>query len=550
MNAFIQSLRGLGPMRLAAMAGVGIGVLAFFIYLTTRMATPHFELLYGDLQLADANQIVKQLEAQKIPYELRRDGSEVWVPKEKKLQLRVKLAEVSMPSGGSVAPGYELFDNGDVLSQTSFIQNLKLVRALEGELARTIRSMDRIDQARVHLVMPKREMFSRETQEPSASVIVKTKGTLAPSQVQAIQNIVASAVPRLKPSRISIADEHGHLLARGFEDDQSMMSATMEERRLAEQQRLTDKIMQILGRIVGADNIKAEVTVEMNNDRVATTQEIYDPNGQVVRSQVNVNENEKSEDKEQPSVSVSQNLPDAQSNSSTAKSSSSQAKTQETTNYEITKKVINQVRDYGEIKRVSAAVAINGIITKDANGQEAYQARDKQTMDSLAAAVRSAIGYDSNRGDVIEVVNLRFATLEDPFKAAEDTKLWGFERDMLEQMGQNLALFIIAVLFLLLVLKPLITRAVESMGPGGVPDSRRLLTDQALSAPQLTGPSGVPANVPGLALPDEAELDELIDLDKVEGRVKASSIRKIGEIVEKHPEEALSIIRNWMYQET
>lgn len=537
-------------MRLAAMAGVGIGVLAFFIYLTTRMTTPHLELLYGDLQLADANAIVKQLETQKIPFELRRDGTEIWVPKDKKLQMRVKLAETSMPSGGSVAPGYELFDNGDVLSQTSFIQNLKLVRALEGELARTIRSMDRIDQARVHLVMPKREMFSRDTQEPSASVVVKTRGTLAPSQVQAIQNIVASAIPRLKPTRISIADEHGRMLARGFDDDQSMMSATMEERRLAEQQRLTDKILQILGRIVGTDNIKAEVTVEMNNDRIATTQEIFDPNGQVVRSQVTVDEKESSEDKEQPSVSVSQNLPDAQANATNAKSSSNQARTQETVNYEITKKVVNQVKEYGEVKRVSAAVAINGIVGKDASGQETYQARDKQTMESLAAAIRSAIGYDANRGDVVEVVNLRFATLDDPFKAADDTKLWGFEREFLEQIAQNLGLFIVAVLFLLLVLKPLITRAVESMGPGGVPDSRRLLTDQAQAPPQLTGPAGVPATVPGLALPDEAELDELIDLDKVEGRVKASSIRKIGEIVEKHPEEALSIIRNWMYQET
>lgn len=551
MNAFIQSLRGLGPMRLAAMAGVGIGVLVFFIYLTTRMASPQLELLYGDLQLADANQIVKQLEAQKVPFEIRRDGTEIWVPKDKKLPMRVKMAEQSLPSGGTVSAGYEIFDNGDVLSQTTFLQNLKLVRALEGELARTIRSMDRIDHARVHLVMPKREMFSRETQDPSASVIVKTKGgTLNPSQVQAIQHVVASAVPRLKPSRISIADERGRLLARGFEDDQSMVTATMEERRLAEQQRLNDKIIQILGRIVGADNIKAEVTVEMDYDRVATTQEIYDPNGQVVRSQVTVEENENSEDREQPSVSVAQNLPDAQASQSGAKSSSNQARTQETVNFEITKKVVNQVKEIGEIKRISAAVAINGVVGKDANGQETYQPRDKQTMESLAAAVRSAIGYDANRGDVIEVVNLRFATLEDPFKQLDDTKIWGFEREFLEQIAQNLGLFIVAVLFLLLVLKPLITRAVESMGPGGVPDSRRLLTDQAQAPPQLTGPAGVPANVPGLSLPDESELDELIDLDKVEGRVKASSIRKIGEIVEKHPEEALSIIRNWMYQET
>lgn len=538
-------------MRLAAMAGVGIGVLVFFIYLTTRMTSPQMEMLSSGLQPAEASMIVKQLEADKVPYELRRDGTEVWVPKDRKDRSRIKLAEQGLLSGGALVPGFEeMFKDGG-LTDTSAMLAMKQVRALEGELARTIRSIDKIEQARVHLVMPKREMFSRETQDPSASIIIKTRGQLPQSSVMAIQHLVASSVPRLKPSRISIADDHGRLLARGFENDETMLSATMEERRLAEQQRLTDKIVQMLGRTIGADNVKAEVTVEMEMGRVATTQEIYDPNGQVVRSQVTVDEKENSEDKEQPSVSVTQNLPDANaSNTSGAKSSTSQARTQETVNYEITKKVVNQVKEPGEVRRISAAVMINGILGKDANGQETYQPRDKQMMESLSAAVRSAIGYDANRGDVVEVVNLRFASVEDPFKSLADDKWFGLERELVEQIGQNLALFIVAVLFLLLVLKPLITRAVESMGPGGVPDSRRLLTDQATATPQLTGPGGVPANVPGLALPDEGELDELIDLDKVEGRVKASSIRKIGEIVEKHPEEALSIIRNWMYQET
>lgn len=538
-------------MRLAAMAGVGIGVLVFFIYLTTRMTSPQMEMLSGGLQPAEASLIVKQLETDKVPYELRRDGTEVWVPKDKKDRSRIRLAENGLLSGGALIPGFdEVFKDGS-LTDTSAMLAMKQVRALEGELARTIRSIDKVEQARVHLVMPKREPFSRETQDPSASIIVKTRGQLAQSSVMAIQHLVASSVPRLKPSRISIADDRGRLLARGFENDETMLSATMEERRLAEQQRMTEKIIQLLGRTVGPDNVKAEVTVEMAMDRVATTQEIYDPNGQVVRSQVTVDEKESSEDKEQPSVSVTQNLPDANASSAAgAKSSTNQARTQETVNYEIGKKVVNQVREAGEVRRVSAAVMINGILGKDANGQDTYQPRDKQTMESLAAAVRSAIGYDANRGDVVEVVNLRFASVEDPFKALEDEKWFGLDRELVEQIGQNLALFVVAVLFLLLVLKPLITRAVESMGPGGVPDSRRLLTDQASATPQLTGPGGVPANVPGLALPDEGELDELIDLDKVEGRVKASSIRKIGEIVEKHPEEALSIIRNWMYQET
>ncbi|MBY0431506.1 MAG: flagellar M-ring protein FliF, partial [Rhodospirillales bacterium] len=156
-------------MRLTAMAAVAVGVLAFFIYIMARMASPQMDMLYGDLELPDANQIVSRLAAEKVPYEIRKEGSEIWVPKDRKLDLRVRLAEQALPSGGSVT-GYEVFDKSDPLGSTSFMQNVNLVRALEGELSRTIRAIDKVKSARVHLVLPKREVFSRETQEPSASV--------------------------------------------------------------------------------------------------------------------------------------------------------------------------------------------------------------------------------------------------------------------------------------------------------------------------------------------------------------------------------------------
>ncbi len=550
MNAFAQSLRSLGPVRLAAMGGVGIAVLAFFIYLTTRMASPQMELLYGDLELADANQIVEQLKQQKVPYELRRDGSEIWVPQDRKLDMRVKMAEQALPGGGSVNLGYEVFDKSDVLGSTSFMQNVNLVRALEGELARTIRSIDRVRSARVHLVLAKRETFSREMQEPSASIILNMQGNarLSPSQVQGIQHLVAAAVPRLKPSRISIVDDKGNLLARGFDNDGQMLAATAEQMRLNQENRLARTVETMLERSLGVGRVRAEVSLEMDLDRVATTQEIYDPESQVVRSQVTVEENSRDENSDTPSVSVAQNLPDAMANTGAGgRSSSSQARTQETVNYEISKTVRNQVREMGVVKRLSVAVLVDGIHSTDGQGQQVYQPRTDEEMEQLAVLVRSAVGYDANRGDVVEVINMRFAPVEDVAAGDAADTIFGFDREFVEKIAANLGLSVVAILFLLLVLKPLVSRAVETMGAGGVPDGRKLLTDQS-APPALTGPSAVP--VPGLALPDENELDELIDLDKVEGRVKASSIRKIGEIVEKHPEEALSIIRNWMYQES
>jgi len=547
VNAFLQSLRNLGPVRLAAIGGVGLAILAFFIYLMSRIASPQMELLYGNLDLTDSGQIVKQLQTDKIPYELRADGTEIWVSKERKLDERVKMAELSLPSNGSSnGEGYSLFDKQDALGTTSFMQNVNLVRAMEGELGRTIRSISHVKNARVHLVLPKREVFTTETQEPSASVVLKMDGgaRLDKGQVQAIQHLVASAVPKLAPHRITIIDDKGTLLARGYDNKEDAAADTAEEQRINYEAKLSHQVEEMLERTLGPGRVRAEVTAEMDFDRVNTTQEIYDPDSKVVRSETTSTEDDASQDGEDPAVSVNQNLPDTTANSSGSKSQSKQNHNQTTTNYEISKTVKNQIKQMGVVKRLSVAVLVDGVYTDD-NGKRVWKARDDKEMEQIAALVRSAVGYDANRGDQVEVANLQFAGGEPELEGAEDL-LFGLPRDLVEKVASNLGLSVVAILFLLLVLKPLVTRAVESMAPGAQPTGR-LLPDVVMT-PQLTGPGAPP--VPGLTTgPDEVEVDELIDIDKVEGRVKASSIRKIGEIVEKHPEEALAIIRSWMYQE-
>lgn len=530
-------------MRLTAMAGVGVAILAFFIYLMSRMASPQMELLYADLELADANAIVTRLQHDKVPYELRREGAEIWVAKDRKLDMRVKMAEQALPSGGNLT-GYELFDKSETLGSTSFMQNVNLVRALEGELARTIRSINGVKSARVHLVLPKREMFSRETQEPSASVVLSMAGSgrLGKQQVQAIQHMIAAAVPKLSPSRISIVDDKGTLLARGYESDQAMMSETAEERRLAYENRLNRAIEELLERTMGPSNVRVEVTAEMDFDRVATTEEVYDPEKSVIRSQVTIEEGENSSDSEGSPTTVTQNLPDVNAaNSGNTRSSANSKRNQETVNYEVSKTVRNHVKELGQVRRLSVAVLVDGLYV-DKDGNREYQPRTEQEMEQVASLVRSAVGYDANRGDQIEVVNLRFADGDEKPPAEADDKIFGFERDFVERIASNLGLSVVAILFLLLVLRPLVSRAVETMAAA----SERGLLTEGPGAPALAGPA---PPTPGALLADES-VDELIDIDKVEGRVKASSIRKIGEIVDKHPDEALSIIRSWMYQET
>lgn len=545
----------MGATRLTVVAGSGVVVLAFLIYLVARMSQSPMEMLYGGLDLADANAIVKVLQEKNVPYELRREGAEIWVPSDRKLNLRVQMAEQQLPGGGSVSSGYELFDKGDVLGSTAFVQNVNMLRALEGELARTIRTIDGVRMARVHLVLPKREAFSRETQQPSASIIIKTDGNrrLDKQQVLAIQHLVAAAVPNLAPSRISIVDDRGTLLARGSDDSQTSLAQTSDELRLAMEQRLQRTIEELLERSVGVGRVRAEVSVEMDMNRVATTHETFDPDSRVARSQVTIEESEQTDDAESSSVGTTQNLPDAGTNQPGARSQSRQNRTQETVNFEISKIVRNEVREMGALRRISAAVLVDGTYDAPAEGQNrlTYKPRTEQEMESLAALVRTAIGYDANRGDQVELSNMPFDGNDIPEVIEQADTLLGMDRDFVERLASSIGLSIVAILFLLLVLRPLVGRAVESMSaPSSAGDGRRLLADGGMTPP-LLAPGGVPpVPVAGLLSDELDAVDELIDIDKVEGRVKASSIRKISEIVDKHPEEALSIIRAWMYQDT
>lgn len=207
MNNFANTLRSLGPTRLALMAAVAAGSIAFFIYLTSRLATPELALLYADLNTQDSGQIVSRLEQMQVRYQLSPDGTRIYVPSDEVARTRVAMAEDGLPSGGSI--GYEIFDRSEGLGTSNLVQNVNHLHALEGELARTIRSISRIKQARVHLVLPRRQLFTREREEPAASIVVTLLGggTLERTRTQAIQQLVAATVPRVADCRVGYGGE-------------------------------------------------------------------------------------------------------------------------------------------------------------------------------------------------------------------------------------------------------------------------------------------------------------------------------------------------------
>jgi|APTNR8051073442_1049403.scaffolds.fasta_scaffold01865_6 flagellar M-ring protein FliF len=542
----------LGAPRLAAFVVVILAAVLFFGWVVHQVSQPDYALLYGDLDLNESGRIVSRLETSGIPYRLEAGGAAVFVPAGDVARLRVSLAEHGLPSGGSL--GYELFDSADSFGTTNFRENVTLVRALEGELARTIRAIDAVQNARVHLVLPKRELFSRTQPEPTASVLVhmRANARLADGQVVSIQHLIASAVPGLTPEHVSLVDGAGRLLSDGADaaDPAAALAAQSDERRRMFEKRLTGTIEDLLERIVGPGNVRAEVFAEMDFDRINSSEELFDPDGQVVRSTQSVEEQGATEDKDAEPVTVGTSLPDATPIAADGReTSTSQNRVEETVNYEISKKVISHVRETGIVRRLSVAVLVDGVTTTDADGVETYTSRTADEMEQLNALVRSAIGYDPARGDTIEIVNMPFAgetlaAAEEPFDL-----LFGLDKHDLFRIAQYLVLVMFGLLVLLLVVRPLVTRAIAAI-PVPAPGDRTPMIDAPAGHPALAAP------LPGTALATTSAAagagdadDDLIDLQQVAGRVRASSLSRVGEIVDKHPDETLAIVRSWLHAE-
>src|ERR1700684_2105315 len=263
-----------------AMVAVTTALLGFFAFVIMRVTTPQMTTLFTDLSLEDSNAVIKDLERQAIPFEIRNDGAIIMVPKDKVTRLRMKLAEGGLPKGGGV--GYEIFDKSDALGTTSFVQNINHLRALEGALARTIRAIDRIQAARVHLVLPERPLFSRETPEPSASIVVRVRGALEPQQIKAIRHLVASAVSGLKPGRVSIVDEAGQLLADGGGSGNA--NVVGDERRASYEKRMRNEVEAIVSSVVGSGRARVQLSADFDLHKITKTSDSFDPEGRVRRS--------------------------------------------------------------------------------------------------------------------------------------------------------------------------------------------------------------------------------------------------------------------------
>ncbi len=546
MKPLLEGLKALGTARLAAMGAVAAGILAMLAVLVSQGGShPQMALLYGDLDLREAGQMAEQLEKAHIAHELGPQDDRLLVPADQVAAARLLLAKNGLPSGGSV--GYEIFDRGDNLTATQFEQTINQTRALEGELSRSIRLISGVRAARVHLVLPHREPFASEQVAAQASVLLSMAGAarMDPEGVQAVLNLVAAAVPGLKPQNIAIIDNRGNVLARaGNPVDGGESGQSVDELRQATELRLARAVEEMLEPSLGAEHVRAEAAVTMNVDQVHETRETFDPNQQVLRSQQTVSDKNRSSDG-QTNTSVQNNLPNA--NAGQASSGSQDDRQEETNNYEIGKTVRTLIQDQPRLARISLAVMVDGTIAANANGKPGWQPRSKDELDRIATLVKSAIGFDEKRGDTVSVVSMPFVVHDLPDVPAPPG-LFGLHlnRDDVVHVGQNLLLGVFMLLALVFVVRPMVGRLTDPPAPAVPGTAVAALEAGSTLRPALAGPAGTgAANVPALI-----EDESMISLANIEGRLRAASIRQVVDLVGRHPEESLTIVRGWLAKET
>lgn len=458
MMAMLQRF-GIG--RLAAVLGIGAGLAAVLAAVFMNLGQPK-ALLYSNLDLKEAGTITAALDQAGVKYEVKGDGSTILVPRDEVASTRLMLSGKGLPTAGSV--GYEIFDQSNALGQTDFVQQLNRQRALEGELARTIRSLDGITSARVHLVLPKRQVFEEEAEQPSASVNIGVGGR-EPSadQVRAIQNLVAGAVPNMKPDRVTVVDQHAKTLSGG----EVGMAAEADGRKSEVEQRIAKQVKNLVEGVVGAGKARVNVTADLELARVTVQQETFDPDGQVIRSESTTEENSRENDTAGGGqASVAGNIPGADGGENNNSSSSGRADT--TTNYEISKTVRTEVQEPGTVKRLSVAVAVDGATAVGKDGKPgAYTPRSAEEMQRIEQLVRTAVGYNQERGDQVSVINVRFPTADTGGGVEAASPLMGFDKNDIMRAVELAVLAVVGILMIFFVARPLLGAGKGGKGGAG-----------------------------------------------------------------------------------
>lgn len=578
MSKIIENFQNLGTTRLTILAAVGTTVIAAIALIVGLMARSETALLYAGLDRAAFEGVVAELRRLNVPFDANPEDGAVEVNSDDVARLRMSLAAQGLPAPSTT--GYELFEKQGTFGLTSFMQRINWTRALEGELSRTIQTLNGIRSARVHLVLPNREDFARDAQKASASVVVDTikSGNISPGQASAVRHLVATAVPSLDATAVTVMDTDGNVMAaEGDGFDQIAQRAN--DLQAAYENRVKQRIEDLLVPRVGPGNVRVSVAAEMDFAREAVREETFDPKSRVLRSVQTVEESERSKEEggEQP-VTVGQNIP-LEENVAGAEDGNvlhESAREEETNNYEINSVTRERVREAGELKRLSVAVMVNGDPISGENGDITIEPRSAEELQRIEALVKSAIGYSASRGDTVTVDSMEFVDSVSLFAPGQPEGVVAVLARQMSAIVQWLVLLVALIFLVQVILRPMLSRLLAehqgAKGQGalahadgvggyeqledGTPVSGRMADgldpSRALPGAQTDDEGTFPA-LPGADY--EGDGTGLIagegdnDVSSLIEAVSASSVKRLKSTVDRHPDEAVAILRSWMYEE-
>ncbi|CAL7961677.1 Flagellar M-ring protein [Alphaproteobacteria bacterium] len=552
----MEFLDKLGKFKLVFIITSALIMIALILFLSLGISKPTMVPLYKQLSAEDFRSITLRLQTLNIPFHENqdKDNNQVLVSVDKVSKTRMILAQEGLPSSGSVV-GYEIFDKSDILGTSQFINNVNLVRALEGELSRTIGNLAQIETARVHLVLPRKELFSKIGPIPSASVVLKIKPgqKLSKGEINGVAHLLVTAVPELKLENVTILDQNSKPLKVKNDDEEEGTPSNATEYRTNLENRLKNAVEEMIERYVGAGKVKVNVSALIDFDREVVNTEVYNPEEQAIRSRKSSVEEEQ-EGLQNNNVSVANNVPNLPQQRQQNAPNKNKNKSDEITNYEISKTITNKIIPWGRVKQLSIAVLVDGIYTVDAQNKKLlYKERSVDELEKLRALVSAAIGADQSRGDRVEVINLKFITSDD-IDAAE----WK-NNSILGKFGENFhsftQLIIVLVVFALaglLLIRPLISKFLRSAKSAGsilIPELGEAMGIHKNETIDVEDKKHGETQMSGESAAQSTGMEQERVSGKVFGEKRyAELMRYLNEVMQQNPDDAVTVLRNWLYK--
>lgn len=542
------TLGKLGARKLIALGLVGAALMGAILYTSVYLSRPSYETLYVGLSRDDVNRMGLALGEAGIAFDVKSDGSSILVPVGKAEQARMYLAEKGLPTSNNA--GYELFDNMGSLGLTSFMQEITHVRALEGEIARTIQAIRGVKAARVHIVLAEKGSFRRGDQKPSASVVIRAEGGFAAESAQSIRQLVAAAVPSLDASSVTVLDTNGRLLASAGEaaNGAALMTASLEQQVAAN---VDESIRKALAPYLGIGHFQSSVQASLDTDRRQTNETSFDPESRVERSVRVVRESGDSRNSRNDNATgVEQNIPQEEIQSRNGDSSTEKTdRREELTNYEMNTKTVSTVSDGYAVKRLSIAVVIDQARLLETAGTTPPPADfvDQQIL-KIRDLVATAAGLNADRGDVINVTAVNFLN---PAGADMDPVSTPWSEQLMRQSGSYVnALAILAAVALLIWfgVRPLLREqnaksagtevALREAGETGVPNFVGD-TQQAIAGEGAKAVIGGP----------EAYADQMkTSLSDLRQRMRMPAKLRLEQMIEMDEERVAAVLKQWIHE--